>query len=113
VFPSYAEAFAVAPLESMACECPTIYSRRGSGPELLTDGKEGLLVDPDKPEEIAAAMVRVLHDDNFARNLGQAARAHVIEKFSTRTLVSQNVEAYTQALEQFHAAQRPRAAIAI
>ena len=113
VFPSYAEAFAVAPLESMACECPTIYSRRGSGPELLTDGKQGLLVDPDKPEEIASAIVRVLGDDNFARHLGQAARAHVIEKFSTRTLVRQNVDAYEQVLQQFHAAQRPHTAIAI
>ncbi len=46
VFPSYAEAFAVAPLEAMAVGCPTIFSSRGSGPELLTHEREGLLVSP-------------------------------------------------------------------
>ena len=45
VLPSYAEAFALAPLEAMAHGCPTIYSRRGSGPELIRDGLDGLLVD--------------------------------------------------------------------
>lgn len=105
VFPSYAEAFAVAPLESMASGCPTIYSRRGSGPELLADQVQGLLVDPDRPGEIAAAVIRVLRDDSFASRLGQAGRAHVIEKFSTGRLVAKNIEFYAACLEQF---ARPR-----
>ena len=103
VFPSYAEAFAVAPLESMASGCPTIYSRRGSGPELLTDGKQGLLVDPDRPDGIAAAILRLLNDDGLADRLGRAGRGHVIEKFSTPNLVKQNVEFYASSIERFHA----------
>ena len=50
VFPSFAEAFGLAPLEAMAHACPTIFSRRGSGPELICDGRDGLLVDPSNPE---------------------------------------------------------------
>lgn len=63
VFPSSAEAFALAPLEAMAYGCPTIYSQRGSGPELIENGRDGLLIEPDQPHEIAGAIVRVLTDD--------------------------------------------------
>jgi len=52
VYPSFAEAFAFAPLEAMASACPTIYSKRGSGPELIRDGKDGILIDPSKPADI-------------------------------------------------------------
>ena len=106
IFPSYAEAFAVAPLESMASGCPTIYSRRGSGPELLTDGKQGLLVNPDRPDEIAAAILRLSNDDGLADRLGRAGRVRVIEAFSTPSLVRQNVEFYASSVERFHVAKR-------
>ena len=42
VFPSFSEGFANAPLEAMACGCPTIYSTRGSGPELIDDSITGI-----------------------------------------------------------------------
>jgi len=113
VFPSHAEAFAMAPLESMACECPTIYSRRGSGPELLAHGREGLLIDPDQPEEIAAAIVRVIEEDAFAARMGRRARQHVIDKFSVQTLVRKNVEFYRDALQRFQAPHAKRVAVAV
>lgn len=113
VFPSHAEAFAVAPLESMACGCPTVYSQRGSGPELLADGKQGLLVDPDRPADIAGALIRILRNEAFAAQLGHAARAHVVEKFSVRTLVRQNIDFYRAALEQFQTVQGKRALVAV
>jgi glycosyltransferase involved in cell wall biosynthesis len=101
VFPSYAEAFAVAPLEAMACGCPTIFSQRGSGPELLTHEREGLLVDPDKPEEIAASILRVLQNPAFARQLGEAGRTRIHDAFSIDRLVAQNVSFYESCAEDF------------
>jgi glycosyltransferase involved in cell wall biosynthesis len=103
VFPSYAEAFAVAPLEAMACGCPTIFSERGSGPELLTHEREGLLVDPDKPGDIAASIVRTLRDRNFAREIGEAGRFRVREVFSIDRLVAQNVDFYQRCTREFAA----------
>ncbi len=103
VFPSHAEAFAVAPLEAMACGCTTIYSRRGSGPELLKHGREGLLVDPDKPEQIAEAILRVLADPSFARQLGEAGQARIRERFSVENLVAQNVAFYKRCVNEFRA----------
>jgi glycosyltransferase involved in cell wall biosynthesis len=101
VFPSYAEAFAMAPLEAMAHGCPTIYSRRGSGSELIDDGREGLLIDPDQPKEIAAAIIRVLRDDGLAGRLEQGGRRRVAESFSAPVVLARNEAFYRSCLEQF------------
>lgn len=104
VFPSYAEAFAIAPLEAMACGCATIYSRRGSGPELLDDGQEGLLIDPDDPERIVEAMVRLWRDRALAERLGSAGRARVNRCFSSERLVSANSRFYEECKLTFRKA---------
>ncbi|MGE0761331.1 MAG: glycosyltransferase family 4 protein [Pirellulaceae bacterium] len=102
VFPSYAEAFALAPLEAMIQGCPTIYTRRGSGPELIEHGVDGLLIDPDEHDEIADAIVRVLHDDQLAARLSEAGQRKVRESFSLSTLRGENERFYQSCLETFH-----------
>jgi glycosyltransferase involved in cell wall biosynthesis len=106
VFPSQAEAFAIAPLEAMASGCPTIYSQRGSGPELMEHSRQGLLVDPDKPEQIAEAILRVQSDISFARALGEAGRARVVERFSIDKLTAQNIAFYNRCVKDFHSRQQ-------
>ncbi len=101
VFPSYAEAFALAPLEAMAYGCPTIYSQRGSGPELMEDGRDGLLVDPDNPDDIAEAIIRVLTDDKLAQRLGEAGRERVMKNFSAQFLLAQNETFYQDCVSDF------------
>lgn len=101
VLPSYAEGFALAPLHAMACGCATIYSRRGSGPELIDHGHNGLLVEPDRPEEIADAVIRLLRDDAFAERLGRAGRAHVAHYFSVEALLAMNEAFYQKVLERY------------
>jgi glycosyltransferase involved in cell wall biosynthesis len=101
VFPSQAEGFGIAPLEAMACGCPVIYTRRGPGPELIRDDRDGLLVDPDRPEEIGAAIVRLLADDQAAMRLGQAGQARARDDFSLQTLVPQNEAFYASCLDRW------------
>lgn len=60
--PSEFEAFGLVAVEAMAMGCPVIYTKRCSGPEVIEDGVTGLLVEPDRPEEIAAAVGVVLDD---------------------------------------------------
>ncbi len=100
-FPSYAEAFAFAPLEAMACGCATLYSQRGSGPELIEDGRDGLLVDPDRPEEIGDAIVRLLLDDELAGRLSVAGRARVESAFSVQGFVSRSDALFHDCVKQF------------
>ena len=101
VFPSYAEVCAIAPLEAMACGCATISTTRGSGRELFEDGVHGLLVDPDHPENIAAAIVRLLEDDELARSLAAAGREHVRTQLAIDAVVEENVSFYRRCTERF------------
>lgn len=106
VFPSYSEAYGIAPFEAMSCGCPTIYTKRPPGPELIDDGVNGLLVDPDKPDEIAAAILRLLQDDDLARRLGKAGRKLVQEKYSVEAVLPQNIRFYEECIASFQAARK-------
>ncbi len=101
VFPSRAEAFALAPMEAMACGCPTIYSRRTSGPELVRHEEDGLLIDPDDPDAIAAAIVRLLGDPACAERLGEGGRRRVARDLVIEELLPKNVAFYRECLARF------------
>jgi glycosyltransferase involved in cell wall biosynthesis len=101
VFPSLAETYGIAPFEAMAAGCPTIYTRRGPGPELLEHGRDALLVEPSRPEDVAAAIVRVLRDPVLARRLGEEGRRRVRASFSTATLLQENVAFYRDCIRRF------------
>jgi len=103
VLPSYAEGFALTPLHAMAAGCPTVYTRRGSGPELIEDETNGLLIDPARPHEIAEAILRLLNDDDLADRLGRAGRRHVEENFSLESIIKQNEIFYEECLRKFDA----------
>jgi glycosyltransferase involved in cell wall biosynthesis len=98
VFPSYAEAFSMAPLEAMAQGCPVVYSNRCSGPELIDHGRNGLLIDPDRPEQIADAIASLLRDDTQAARLGAAGRERVALRFASDVLVARNEQFYGKCI---------------
>lgn len=60
VFPSLYEGFGMPPLEAMSCGCPVIVSNRGSLPEVCDDA--ALYIDPERPQEIADSIRRVVND---------------------------------------------------
>jgi glycosyltransferase involved in cell wall biosynthesis len=67
ILPSFAEGFGLPVLEAMTVGVPVIASDRGSLPEVIGDA--GLLVSPDDPDELAAAMQRVITDHGLAAAL--------------------------------------------
>lgn len=101
VFPSFAEAFAIAPLEAMAAGCPTIGSALGSGPELIADGLDGLTVDPNRPEQITRALVDLLDNPPRARLLADAGYRKVSTQFSLDHLLTANVRFYESCVAGF------------
>ena len=101
VFPSYAEAFALAPMESMARGCPTIYSTRTSGPELMESERDGLLIDPAAPDQIARAIVRVLADDTLAERLSHQGFLRVQQNFSVDAVAPGMTEFYERCIAGF------------
>jgi glycosyltransferase involved in cell wall biosynthesis len=99
VFPSYSETFGLGPAEAMACACPTIYTTLTCGPEIIRDGVDGLLVDPDQPDQIAAAILKLLVENETASYLSEAGRKRVVQCFGLDRIVSAN-EAFFRATVQ-------------
>jgi glycosyltransferase involved in cell wall biosynthesis len=100
VFPSFSEAFSMVPLEAMMQKCPVIYSSRSSGPELIDHGRNGLLVDPGRPESIAEAIVSLLADAVLRDRLAAEGRRTVAARFATDVLVARNEEFYRSCISR-------------
>jgi glycosyltransferase involved in cell wall biosynthesis len=98
VYPSFAEAFAIAPLEAMAAGCPTIGSALGSGPELIDDRVNGLTVDPHDVTQLESAICRLLDDELFARRLATGAREKVERFFTWRVMIPANIEFFAHCV---------------
>jgi phosphatidylinositol alpha-1,6-mannosyltransferase len=69
------EGFGLVLLEAAACGTPAVACRSGGVPDAVDDGVSGLLVPPDDPAALAAALTRVLTDDALRRWLACGARA--------------------------------------
>ncbi|MEW6334443.1 MAG: glycosyltransferase, partial [Thermodesulfobacteriota bacterium] len=75
VFPAGDEAFGISVLEAMAMGKPIIATNDAAVPELIEDRKEGLLVEPNSPGLISAAVQVLLADPERCARMGAAARA--------------------------------------
>ncbi len=69
-------------LEAMAAGIPVIAAARGGLPEIIADGRTGLLVDPPDPEIIAAAVMRLLDNPALERAIIEGGRKFVEANFS-------------------------------
>lgn len=107
-FPSYSEAFALAPMEAMAQGCATVFTKRSSGPELIRDGVDGILVDPDRAEEIATALTDLLGDDDLCARLGRQGRRRVRGAFSLDAALARTLDFYSECVSQFQSRRSPR-----
>lgn len=77
VVPSRHEAFGIVALEAWRSGTPLVGTIHGGMPEFVTDGVDGLLVDPTDSEALTAGVARLLTDDGLSRRLAAAGRARV------------------------------------
>ncbi|GAV56939.1 LOW QUALITY PROTEIN: Glycos_transf_1 domain-containing protein/Glyco_trans_4_4 domain-containing protein [Cephalotus follicularis] len=77
------EHFGIVPLEAMAAYKPVIACNSGGPVETVIDGVTGFLRDPT-PREFSLAMDKLIQEPEMARRMGQEARHHVTESFSTK-----------------------------
>lgn len=77
VLPSMSEGFPNVILEAMACGLPIVATRVGGLPEIIEDGKNGLLVEPGNPEQIAGSILQLLGDDRVREKISENNREKV------------------------------------
>lgn len=82
VFPSLVEGMGIALAEAMSIGLPCISSNVGPIPEFIKNRENGLLVDPKSKTEIASAMIELLSNPEFAKQLGSRAKSTVDEMFN-------------------------------
>jgi len=83
-----------AALEAMAAARPVIALRAGALPEIIEDGKTGLLVEPDNARELADAIVRLLANREERERMGRAAREAVLSRFTEHQRAEATLAAY-------------------
>jgi glycogen(starch) synthase len=100
IFPSYAEAFALAPLEAMACGTAVINSNRTSGPELIGHEINGLLINPDNIDQIVNAILYLLNNPNVCAELAKAGNEKVKEQFEISKIAAKTLQFYEKVLKR-------------
>ncbi len=87
ILPSRWEGMPNALLEGMACGMACVATRVSGSEDLIQDGENGLLVEPDDYEQMANALLTLLHDPTLAQRYGQAARATVEEHYTLEQVI--------------------------
>jgi glycosyltransferase involved in cell wall biosynthesis len=99
VLPSWAEGLPNAMIEAMAAGLAVVVTRVGSVPDVVTDGRDALLVPIRDTEALTAALTHVITDADTRRRLGAAAHQQAATLFDAESSVGLMVE-------QFHALAR-------
>lgn len=98
VLPSRWEGLSLVLLEAMAAGRPIVATRVEGHQEVLTEGRTGLLVEPQSPDALASALRRLLADAPLAARLGAAARDRVSREFTATAMTSRYVNLYDELL---------------
>ena len=97
LYVSEMEGLGSASLAAMAAGVPVIASRVGGLPEIVEHERTGLLVDfPPTPNELAAAVRRLLDDPALRAEMGRRGREKVMERFSIDAMVEGTLRAYEE-----------------
>lgn len=100
VQPSRWEGMPNALLEAMACGLPCVATRVSGSEDIITDGINGLLVEPEEPVELAQALRRMIEDQNLAQRLAQEARATVLRDYQLSVIAKRCLRLYYHLLTQ-------------
>jgi starch synthase len=96
VCPSVYEPLGIVNLEAMACSTAVVASRVGGIPEVVAEGKTGLLVPPDDPASLAEALNLLVRDPARAAAMGRAGRDRAVAEFSWDAVAAQTAALYAE-----------------
>jgi glycosyltransferase involved in cell wall biosynthesis len=83
VFPTYKDAFPLVILEAMRAGLPILSTKEGAIPEIVDDGKTGLLVEKKNARDLADKIELLLKDDKLRSKMGKESQLKFLEKYSS------------------------------
>ena len=93
------ESFGIVLLEAMASGVPTVASDIDGYRDVMDDGVQGVLVEPEQPEALAAALVSLLRDPARRRAMGVAGREKAL-RYAWRVVAARVLEYYASVRER-------------
>jgi glycosyltransferase involved in cell wall biosynthesis len=99
VLPSQWELSPLVPLESFAFKKPVISTKSHGIPFTVQDNKNGILVEPEDPEQLAKAITKLLLDNDLRIRLGLSGYNFVHDECNCVTMAKNSLELYEQVLK--------------
>jgi len=96
VLPSLTEGLSLALMEAMASGLPVVTTRVGGNPEVVDEGRTGLLVPERSPAELAGAILWLLRNPVMGRRMGLEGRHRVEQYFDVRRMVAEYEQLYLE-----------------
>ncbi len=93
---SQPEPLGIVMLEAMACGKPVVATRQGGPLDVVVDGVTGLLVPPNDPQAMAAAIEGLLSSEERRREMGSAGAVRVREEFTIEKHVARLMAIYQE-----------------
>lgn len=90
------ESFGLVLLEAMAMNKPVIASNRGGPPEIIDDGVNGFLFDPENIEELVAQLAKLISDEELRISMGEKSIEIVKNKFDLDKSVNKQLEIFNK-----------------
>ena len=100
VLPSKSEALSNAIMEAMGCGCCVVASRVGGNPELVEDGKTGLLFESGDSNELAEHLRRLIEQPQLREQMAAAGAEKISTRFSIQTSANRMQEIYDEYLTE-------------
>jgi glycosyltransferase involved in cell wall biosynthesis len=94
------EGLGISIIEAMAVEKPVVATNIGGIPEVVQDGKTGILVPPQNSEALAGAIIELLNDSGKAEKMGRMGRLRIKDAFTTQRMISEIENLYRHSFSQ-------------
>ena len=92
------EPFGIVTLEAMSIAKPLISTTIGGPAEVVIDGETGILIEPGRPDLLAAAVDQMLADPESARLMGEKGRERLHERFRLEDNINRTMAVYDEVL---------------
>ena len=104
---SVTEGLGTSLLDAMACRTAIVGTRAGGIPEVVEDGRTGVLVEPRDPNQLAGAIIRLIEDGPLRSRMAAAGYARVRERFTVERMVAGTAAVYARLARAPHLADIP------